>query len=449
MAKKKTRPVITIVGGGSVHWSPTLVNDLLLAEALDGAEIRLFDLNLEAAERILAFSRMLAKRYARQTSFTATDDEEKAYKGTQYVIITISTGGFDAMHNDIEIPEKYGILQTVGDTVGPGGWNRALRNIPVFIRIAKAVEKYGDDAVILNYSNPMALLTQTLAENTSLRVTGLCHGIFSAMDLFALLLDADKTRIKVKFGGTNHFFFITEARVEGRDGYRILADKLGKETLGDYLRKRNVEGFELYPTMWVGSDFYHQYGYIPYPGDRHTCEFVSGYLNAGEKRLEEYEIKRTSVDERMERNNARIKRCERWISGEDKFDAPRSRETVSSIIEAIHTQAELVDDLNLVNIGQITNLPKGVVVETLGVASPLGFMPCTYGDLPAGIAAMTIPHCINQQLIMKAATTGDANAAHQALANDPLLSHLTPADRRRLYGDLMRANRPWLPKGLK
>jgi len=446
---EKSAPVITIVGGGSVHWSPTIVNDLLLTDALDGAQIRLFDINLEAAERMEAFSKMLAEKYARNTTFMATDDEKTAYEGTGYVIITISTGGFEAMRNDLEIPEKYGILQTVGDTVGPGGWNRALRNIPVFQRIARAVEAHSPDAVVLNYSNPMAVLTQTLAENSSLRVTGLCHGIFSAMDMFALLLDAPKDRIKVEFGGTNHFFFITEARVDGADGYRILAEKLSGATLAEFIESKNVEGFELYPTMRVGGAFYHQYGYIPYPGDRHTCEFVSGYLNAGEKRLEEYAIKRTTVDERIERNEARVKRCEAWISGDEEFDAPRSRETAASIIETIHTNGYLVDDLNLVNAGQITNLPRGVVVETLGVASPLGFRAATYGELPAGIAAVTLPHCINQQLIMKAATTGDRDAAYRALANDPLTSHLSPKEKRALHEELMKANRPWLPESLK
>ncbi len=447
--RERSAPVITIVGGGSVHWSPTIVNDLLLTEALDGAEIRLFDTNLEAAERIEAFSRMLAGRYDSRTRFVATDSEETAYAGTDYVIITISTGGFPAMRNDIEIPEKYGILQTVGDTVGPGGWNRALRNIPVFQQMARDIEAHSGDAVVLNYSNPMALLTQTLTENSSLRVTGLCHGIFSAMDMFALLLDAPKESIKVEFAGTNHFFFITSARVNGQDGYAILAEKLAGMTLAEFIESKDVEGFELYPTMRIGSEFYHQCGYIPYPGDRHTCEFVSGYLNAGEARTEEYAIKRTKVDDRIERRKKRTERCEAWISGDEEFDAPRSRETAASIIEAIHTNGWLVDDLNLVNTGQISNLPRGVVVETLGVAGPLGFRAATYGRLPRAIASMTVPHCINQQLIMTAASTGDRAAAYSALANDPLLSHLSPTGKRSLFEELMRANSPWLPEGLR
>lgn len=449
MTARKSAPIITIVGGGSVHWSPTIINDILLTEALDGAELRLLDINIEAAERIEALSKRLAGKYGRNTTFISTDSEEKAYSGTEYVIITISTGGFDAMRNDIEIPEKYGILQTVGDTVGPGGWNRALRNIPVFAAMAAAIEKHSDDAVVINYSNPMAILTETLAENCSLRVTGLCHGILSAIDLFSVLLEADKSEIRISFGGTNHFFFITDARVGGRNGYRLLAEKLAGKTLGDYIHETDVSGFELYPDMYVGSALYHQCGYVPYPGDRHTCEFVSGYLNAAPERLDEYAIERTSVDSRVEQNDKWIAQVERWASGEDEFDQERSRETAASIIETIHIGGDLVDDLNLPNRGQIANLPLGVVVETLGVANSLGFTPCAYGKLPPAIAAMTLPHCVNQQLIIKAAREGDKAAAYQALSGDPLLSHLGPKARRSLYDELMKANHPWLPAGLK
>ncbi len=172
MPKRSSNPIITIVGGGSPKWSPRLLNDILLLDSLDGAEVRLFDINLKAAEKIKAFTDVLVKKYGRKTRFTVTNKEEAAYRGTQFVIITINTGGFDAMRADIETPEKYGILQTVGDTVGPGGWNRAIRNVPVFIRIARMLDKYSDDAVVINYSNPMAVLTQTLFENCRLRVTG-------------------------------------------------------------------------------------------------------------------------------------------------------------------------------------------------------------------------------------------------------------------------------------
>jgi alpha-galactosidase len=449
MARKKTAPIITIVGGGSPKWSPNLLNDILLVDALDGAEVRLFDLDLKAAERMKALFDMVAKKYGRKTRFTVTGREETAYRGTQFVIITINTGGLEAGRNDLEIPEKYGILQTVGDTVGPGGWNRAIRNIPVFVRIAKQVEKYSDDAVIINYSNPMAILTQTLSENCSLRVTGLCHGILGAMDLFRSVFGVDKSKVKVTFGGTNHFWFVTDVRIEGKPGYPMLKECLGKKTFADYMQTAKIDGFELHKDMYVVSDLYHQYGYIAYPGDRHICEFVSGYLNAGAKRLKEYHLERTTTDERIAGHKKAIERVEKWISGELDWDRGPSGETAAEIIKTVHTDGNLVDDFNLVNRGQIPNLPLGAVVETLGMVSTLGFIPGTHGPLPAPIATLTMPHCVGQQLVLKAVTACDKDAAYQALSVDPLCSHLSTRDKRRLYGDLWRSNRSWLPENLK
>jgi alpha-galactosidase/6-phospho-beta-glucosidase family protein len=449
MAKRKAPPIITIVGGGSPHWSPGLLSDILYLDALDGAEIRLFDLDLAAAKKIKTLMDKVAKERSRKTRFIATRDEEKAYRGTQYIIITINTGGLEATRNDIEIPEKYGILQTVGDTVGPGGWNRAIRNIPVFMHIAEAARKWSDDAVVINYSNPMALLTQTLFENCDLRVTGLCHGILGAMDLFAMLFGADKSKVKVTFAGTNHFWFVTDARVEGKPAYPMLKELLGRDTLADYIRKQQVKGFELHRDMDVISDLYHQYGYIAYPAHRHVCEFVSGYINAGPERMKDMHIVRTSTDERVEAQKQRAAKIDKWISGEWDFDMGRSGETAADIIEAVHTDSNFVDDFNLLNRGQIPNLPRGVVVETLGFVNTLGFTPGTHGPMPAPLVALTMPHCVAQKLIMKAVVTGDKEAAYQALSLDPLCSHLTVSQKHRMFGDLMRANRPWLPKSLK
>jgi alpha-galactosidase/6-phospho-beta-glucosidase family protein len=295
----------------------------------------------------------------------------------------------------------------------------------------------------------MALLTQTLFENCNLRVTGLCHGILGAMDLFSQLFGVEHSKVKVTFAGTNHFWFVTDARVEGRPAYPMMKKLLGRKTFSEYMQEHAPKGFELHRDMYVVSDLYHQYGYIAYPGDRHIAEFVSGYLNASEKRLEEFHLARTTTDERIERAEQITARINKWISGKEKFEHGPSGETAADIIAAVHTDENMVDDFNLLNRGQIPNLPMGVVVETLGVVSTLGFNPCAHGPMPEPVATLTMPHCLSQKLIMKAVTTGDKTAAYQALAIDPLCSHLTPKDKTRLFKDLMKANRPWLPKTLK
>ena len=440
---------LTIIGAGSVGFTRSLMNDVLLEPALEGVEIRLMDVDEEKLAIAAEYVKKLIEVNNCKASVQATADRKQALKGADAVVATIRVADQKTLSANFTIPAKYGFRQTVGDTVGPGGWNRAIRNIPVFIRIARMVEKYSADAVIINYSNPMAILTQTLFENCSLRVTGLCHGILGGIDLFASVFGIDRSKVKITFAGTNHFWFITDVRIGGRPGYPMLKDLLGARTFGEYMQTANVEGFELHRDMFVASDLYHQYGYLPYPGDRHVCEFLPGYVNAGPERLAEYKIERTSIDERIEGQKKTAARIDKWISGEWDFDAGPSGETAAAIIEAVHTGREMVDDFNLLNRGQIANLPLGVVVETLGFVGPLGFSPGAHGPMPAPLAALTIPHCINQQLTMKTVTTGDKRYAFQALSLDPLCSHLSSRDKKRLAGDLWRANRPWLPKGLR
>ncbi len=160
MGTKKVK--ITLVGGGSVDWSPKLINDFMLKKGLEKAEFSILDIDLEAAERIAQLGKKVNEERDLSCSFEATSNEEDAFSDTDYVIITITTGGLDAMEYDLKIPEDYNIYQTVGDTVGPGGWARGLRNIPVFANMAKKIEKLSPNAVVLNYTNPMAVLTNVL-----------------------------------------------------------------------------------------------------------------------------------------------------------------------------------------------------------------------------------------------------------------------------------------------
>jgi len=223
---------IAMVGGGSVNWSPGLIRDFLLAEELAGAEYRLLDVDRRAARVMAAVGRRFASDWNLPAEFVHTTRAAGALDGADAVVITISTGGLDAMERDIRVPERYGIFQTVGDTVGPGGWARALRNVPVFVKLAGQIKKYCPRAAVLNYTNPMAVLTRVLAERLDGPVVGLCHGIFenikALMKAFALKSESE---LKLRFAGLNHFFWILDMRVRGRDGYRLLRHKLRRERL--------------------------------------------------------------------------------------------------------------------------------------------------------------------------------------------------------------------------
>lgn len=170
--------------------------------------------------------------WARGRSIEIEGDPDQALRGADYVLITISTGGLDAMAHDLSIPEAYGIYHTVGDTVGPGGWARTMRNAPVFVDLAQRINRLAPKAVILNYTNPMAQLTKALCLSTTRPVVGLCHGLFENLEFLKQVFELQsEDEIQCTYSGTNHFFWITSLSVKGRDGMELFYAKKGKLSL--------------------------------------------------------------------------------------------------------------------------------------------------------------------------------------------------------------------------
>lgn len=179
----KRKVKIAIIGGGSFNWCPTIIRDTIQTEGFGELDFRLLDINLTAARRIARLGRKMASQWNRPASFLPTNDPQLALKGADFVIITISTGGLTTMAHDVQIPEKFGIYQTVGDTVGPGGWSRTMRNIPVFVDLTEKIRRFAPRAFIINYTNPMSTLTKTICLHTDQPVVGLCHGLFELYDV--------------------------------------------------------------------------------------------------------------------------------------------------------------------------------------------------------------------------------------------------------------------------
>jgi len=443
------RPKIVMVGGGSVNWCPTLIRDMILTEALSDAEFRLLDLDGDAAALIATVGRRYAGEWRLGATFRPMTDMNRAFDGADFVVITISTGGLDAMEHDLKIPEKYGIFQTVGDTVGPGGWARSLRNIPVFVNIAETAARRCPRALILNYTNPLATLTRTLAVTTSQPVVGLCHGVFENFEALKRIFNLKREEdISARYCGVNHFFWILDFAVKGRPGYPMLRRKLrGGKRLDDLIGEAYVDpqGHVSYRRL-VASELFEENGYLPYFGDRHIVEFLPRYATVTRATLRKYKVARTSVSERRRWLRSRRRRVELLAAGRRPIERVRSRETAADIIAARLTGAQFVDVMNLPNVGQAANLPPGAVVETPGVVNGLGFSPVACGELPPHIRNMVMPHAINQGLTVEAGLTGDWDAACRALAADPLCSHLSLARVRKMARALLEANRKYLPQ---
>jgi alpha-galactosidase/6-phospho-beta-glucosidase family protein len=439
---------LAYVGGGSYQWTPRIVKDIMLKEDLQGIDFCLLDKDLDSALTMKQLGEKMNRELGTDHRFEATDHEEQALDGADFVVICISTGGLEAMRHDIAIPERYGIYQTVGDTTGPGGWSRNMRNVPVFNALADNIARLSNNAVVLNYTNPMACLTKAFYARTKLRTVGLCHGLFEnygvLRDIFKL--DSEK-QLSVRFAGVNHFFWMLDFKVNGQDGYALLKEKLaGGKLIADLINEAHADEIGFSSNKYLTSELYETFGLLPYVGDRHTCEFLPHVLTGSEERLQHYRIHRTTIEERYVKLNENRAKVNEMLSGQASISYERTRETAADIIEAVALGKPFIDVINVPNQGQIPNLPLGGIVETLGLIDPSGFTPITAGPLPEPIRRLVQPHLENSEIIYQAATAGDFELGLQALYNDPVCSQLDYKEIRKMARELLQANPELVPQ---
>jgi alpha-galactosidase/6-phospho-beta-glucosidase family protein len=437
-------PKIAFVGGGSYQWGPKIILDVALNEELRGGSLVLHDINGEALGDLYEWgTRALAVAQA-DLKLEKTLRLEEALKGADFVVLSISTGGLDATALDLEIPARYGVVQTVGDTVGPGGLFRGLRNIPVVVEIARAMEEYCPDAVLLNLTNPLTVLTRAVSKATSIRAVGLCHELFSTLGMLSKMFDLPEKAINVRVAGINHFIWVTDVLVHWRDvteeAFRRISGGEARElslsdAAGDTDPFTNTWGFR--------TELCRLYGYLAAAGDRHVCEFLPGYLR-DEKERERLDLRVTTVDVRRERLVTDRERVRRMIRGEEAIPTGRSREEISDIMAAMWSGEDSVNIVNLPNTGQVRDLPLGVVVETYGALNGTGASGIVFGELPSPIAALVHPHVFNQEAIVQAGLTGDTNLAFRAFLNDPLVG--SGPDARKMFEEMFEAQREYLPQ---
>lgn len=438
---------IVLVGGGSVNWSPKLINDLLLTPGLENVDYCIHDLDREAGEKMVRFGQQLSLSRGLECKFDFAIEQKDAFMEADFVIITISTGDLDAMEHDLKIPQDYGIYQTVGDTVGPGGWARGLRNIPVFAQMSKNIEKYSPNAVVLNYTNPLSVLTNVFYKTTKLKTVGLCHGLFEVYDILIKIFDlAGEEEINVNFGGINHFFWLLDMKIRGEDGYELLKRKMNGRHFYELIKEIHTDSAGFSSNKYVCSELLEYFGYLPYVGDRHISEFIPNYLTGVESKLEKYKLKRTFIEERRADKQRGREKLDAYIKGESKIEDKRSRETAADIISSFVNGKEFIDVVNLPNIGQISNLPLGSIVETLGVINSRGFTPLSVGNLPDQILNLVLPHARNQDMIIEAGLEGNLEKAFSALYNDPLCAHLTYPEIKEMGMKLLKAHSEFLPQ---
>jgi alpha-galactosidase len=438
---------IVIIGGGSYNWTPGLVRDLVVRPEVQNSTIVLQDIDSESLELTFRFSQMLVETQNAACKIERTLDLDTALTGADVVVVTITTGGLESMRADLEVPAKYGIYQSVGDTVGPGGLSRALRNIPVLVDIARRIERLCPDAWMLNITNPMTTLCRAVALETRVKVVGLCHEYFEGLRALVELLGVSEEAIETKVGGINHLIWLLDLKVNGRDAFPELR-RCTKELLG-----KPVEP-EMDPTVTslldrnrVKAQVFQIFDFMPMANDRHVAEFFPYFLSEAVGKGRRYGVKLTTVEERYLWAKESETKIRALLEGEQDrrdFLDEDSREAVAPICAALATDGHYEGILNLPNRGQITNLPDDIIVETFGKLTRESAAGLPVGALPPAVLNIVSTHTYNQEMIVEAALTGNRRLALQALVNDPLVTDIDSAEA--MLTELLGANRDFLPK---
>jgi alpha-galactosidase len=457
--KNVSMPNIVILGS-STGWTPTLAWDLMLTFD-EPIEFRLVDIDPKPARLCAEWGKLAAKHLGRGDRFIPCPDRRKALKGADAVIITLSTGGLDAMEKDIKIPEKYGIFATVGDTAGPSGWARSIRNIPVFREFADDFEKLCPTAFIANYTNPMSSLTATLQQCCGNPVSGFCHSYFEIKDVIQKIFELkDWSPISISIAGMNHFTWVTDFKIGREDGYALLRKRIGKGSLQDLIPDESADAIGYFSGHELFVHLYEATGYMSYPANRHICEFVSFAITGNPPRrkvrhnidgniydtFDYCNIRRTPVSSRRIGMKKRTLGFSKFIKDKGPFSGPRvkSRETGAEMIRAYLQNKPFTDAVNVLNIGQIPGLPLGACVETMGMVDGLGVRPVSVGEVPEHLIEFMRPQAVCQKWITQGMLEGDKDLLMQALFRDPQCAHLKPRQIRKMGEELLAANKKFL-----
>ncbi|MEM1581678.1 MAG: alpha-glucosidase/alpha-galactosidase [Candidatus Bathyarchaeia archaeon] len=414
---------VTIIGAGSHVFSRRLITDLLSYPELRDGTIVLMDIDKERLDLVTAFARRLVEQCDFKTRIESTTDRHVALDGADYVIVSIRVGGFDAYKLDLEIPAKYGVIQGIGDTIGPGGVFYGLRHVPAVLDICHDMEDLCPDALLINYTNPMAIICWAVNDYTRIKCIGLCHSVQGTAAELARYLGVSVEELSYWVAGINHMAWFLELRWRGKDAYPILREKF-----------KDPSVYERDDAHWAGADIvrveiFKAFGYFNTESSQHMSEYVP-YFRKRPESLKKFKlINPLERLDRMERSRAmQDEELKRLLSEGYKFPLVRSQEYCSYIIHSIETGISRRINGNVQNNGLITNLPYGCCVEVPCLVDKSGIHPCYVGNLPPQCAALNRTNINVQELAVKAAVEKDKTLAFQAVLLDPLTSAILTID---------------------
>ncbi|MBQ8340682.1 MAG: alpha-glucosidase/alpha-galactosidase [Clostridia bacterium] len=435
---------ITFMGAGSTVFAKNVLGDVMLTPALQDFEIALYDIDAERLEEsytmICSLNRNINENRATVTKYLGVENRKDALRGADFVVNAIQVGLYDPCTiTDFEVPKKYGLRQTIADTLGIGGIFRTLRTIPVLADFAEDMAQVCPNAYFLNYTNPMAMLSGYMQRYTDIKTVGLCHSVQVCSSRLLKKLGMEPKRpIREKIAGINHMGWLLEVYdAKGNDLY----PELRRRACEILEHPENYETHNL-----VRLDYLRRFGYYCTESSEHNAEYNNLYIKS--KYPELIDRYRIPLDEYPRRC---INQIAKWETDREKYvqgdvSHTRTHEYASYIMEAMVTGVPYQIGGNVLNTGLITNLPHNACVEVPCLVNRQGVLPTYVGDLPEICAAMNRTNINVQLLTIEAAVTKKKEAIYQAAMLDPhTSSELSIDDIVAMCDDLIEAHKDWLP----
>jgi alpha-galactosidase len=434
---------IAFIGAGSLGFTAGLVRDILTFPLLQDARIALMDIDAERLDFAHKSVQKLIQAGKYPAAVTSTLDRVEALRDADVVLTTILTGTTDTWKYDIEIPKKYGVDINVGDTRGPSGIFRFLRTLPPMLDILQDMERYCPGAVLLNYTNPMAMLCGALQRQTFIPVTGLCHSVQGTAMMLAEWIGADYADVDYLCAGINHQAWYLKYEVDGKDAY-------------PRIYKAITERPEIYNEEQVRNEMYLALGYYVTESSGHNSEYNAWFRkrpdliekycthgtgwNPGEYA---YILKEYQKTEATWKDGVRVELAKEVTHG----DLERGHEYAAYIINALKGGDPFKFNGNVPNTQLVSNLPQGACVEVPVLVDRAGFHPMHVGALPPECALLTQLSSGIEEMSITAAQTGDPVMLYRAICNDPLTAAvLSLAEIREMVNEMFAQNAEFLPQ---
>jgi alpha-galactosidase len=427
---------ITFVGAGSVEFTKHLLTDIFKFSDLRGVTISLHDIDPERLETAGMMARWTSDQLEAGAKVEEHLDRRAALDGADFVIIMVQIGMHEATHLDFEIPRRYGLKQTIADSMGIGGIFRGLRTIPFVLELAREMRELCPDALLLNYTNPMSTLMEALyTAHPEIKSVGLCHSVPYTAREIASYIGVDYEDLLYECAGINHIAWMTRLEVDGEDAYPRLFEAM--------------EDPQIYARDKVRFELMRRFGYFVTESSEHNAEYTPYFLR-DETLIERFDVPVDEYIRRSAKNLLRYAEIRRKLLAGDSFTLERSVEYGSLIIHSLVIGQSRTIYGNVENTGLVTNLPSGCCVEVPILVDGTGLRPCHFGDLPPQLAATCAPHTAVQNLTVRAALEGKREHVYHAAMLDRLAPSVLSLDEiGAMVDELIEAHGDALPESLR